>query len=441
MMNIDHTHDVKRGSWFDSANRDGCDFPIQNLPFAVFRRTGSKEACRGAVAIGDHVLDLAAIAESGLLAGLALEAVSKCARPSLNDFFSMGPSAHRALRHALFALLETGASPAIVARVQGALIPLNAIEFAVPAQIGDYTDFYTSLDHALNVMRLLRPNDPLAPNFQWMPIAYHGRVSSIGVSGQRVTRPCGQWMVEGAARPTHAPCAMLDYELELGVYIGKPTTQGKPVRIEDADDHVFGLCLLNDWSARDIQWWEMSPLGPFLSKNFATTISPWIVTLDALAPFRTPWQRPDDHPQPLDYLEGEANREHGGIHINVEAWLETAQARHRCDVPVQLSRTSFCHQYWSIAQMISHHTSGGCNLNAGDLVGTGTISGPGEGEAGALIELSMAGKKPVDVGGGESRSFIEDGDAVILRGSCERAGFARIGFGESRGEVQPAVVS
>ncbi len=309
----------------------------------------------------------------------------------------------------------------------------------VPLRIGDYTDFYTSLDHAANVGKLMSPPLPVMPNFHWLPIAYHGRASSIGVSGQKFHRPMGQAMPPGATAPTYGPCARLDYELELGVFIGQGNVQGQPITLAQAEEHIFGLCLLNDWSARDHQFWEMAPLGPFLGKNFATTISPWIVTLEALAPYRLPWTRPADHPQPLAYLESAANRAAGALDIQLDVRLDTAQRRAMGVAPAPLSRTSFRHQYWSIAQMVAQHTVGGCNLQPGDLLGTGTISGPSAGEAGAIIELSEGGRKVLKLeGSNEERTFLQDGDAVILRGWCERPGHTRIGFGECRGEVLAA---
>ncbi len=438
MTTLDHTHDAGARSWLASANADGGDFPIQNLPFAVFRRAGSTESMRGGVAIGDQVVDLGALSEARLLHGLASDAAHACDRPVLNEFFALGRAAWRALRHALFALLKDDAAPAMAEAMRGCLVPQAAVEFALPARIGDYTDFYTSIDHALNVGRLFRPDDSITPNFQWMPIAYHGRVSTIGVSGQTFHRPMGQARAQGASAPTCGPCARLDYELELGIYIGCGNPAGEPIPLERAEEHVFGICLLNDWSARDIQFWEMAPLGPFLAKNFATTVSPWIVTLEALAPYRLPWLRPADHPQPLAYLEGPANRAGGAIDIRLEVWLESEQARRDRSGPSRLSATRFGHQYWSIAQMVAHHTVGGCSLNPGDLFSSGTISGPGPGEAGAIIELTRAGQSPLTLNNGERRAFLEDGDAVLLRGWCEKPGHARIGFGESRGTVLPA---
>ena len=434
-MPLDHTHDPAARSWLASAQAEGCDFPIQNLPFAVFRRAGGSEGFRGGVAIGDQVVDLAALAAGGSLDGLALDAARACARPALNDFFALGPAAWRALRHALVASLKTGA--AAVDATRACLVPQSDIEYSLPARIGDYTDFYTSIDHALNIGRLLKPDDPITPNFQWIPIAYHGRVSTLGVSGQQFHRPMGQTMAPGARAPSYGPCARLDYELELGIYIGQGNAAGEAIPLDRAETHVFGICLLNDWSARDIQFWEMAPLGPFLAKNFATKVSPWIVTMDALVPYRSAWTRPADHPQPLPYLEGRANREGGAIDIRLEVWLESERDRAAGTGPTRLSGTSFRHQYWSIAQMVAHHTVGGCRLNPGDLFGSGTISGPGPGEAGAMIELTRGGQAPVALANGESRAFLQDGDAVMLRGWCEKPGAARIGFGESRGTVLP----
>lgn len=441
-MQRNHTHAADARSWLASANAPGGDFPIQNLPFAVFRRRGGNEVFRGAMAIGDQVLDLAALARSGCLDTAAAQAAGACAQPTLNAFLELGPPAWRALRHAVFAALDQDAAPATVAAVQSCLVPMDAAEYALPTRIGDYTDFYTSIDHARNVGMLIRPDDPVAPNFRWMPIAYHGRASSIGVSGQRVVRPMGQSLPPGARAPVYGPCARLDYELELGIHIGQGNRQGEPIPLEQAESHLFGVCLLNDWSARDIQFWEMNPLGPFLGKNFATTISPWIVTMEALIPYRQAWGRPAADPQPLTYLESDANRRQGAIDITLEVRLQTRQRRTRGDPPARLSRTSFRHQYWTIAQMVAHHTVGGCNLQAGDLLGSGTISGPAADQAGAMIELSRGGTAPIRLEGGsgepERRSFLHDGDSVILAGWCEAPGAARIGLGNCAAEVLPA---
>jgi fumarylacetoacetase len=435
------THNAFAKSWVASANAAGCDFPIQNLPFAVFRRAGSDETFRGGVAIGDQVIDMAQVAATDCLDGLAQAAAQACAQPALNDFFAMGPPAWTALRHGLFELLEKAFYGPKVDALRGCLIAQEAAEFTVPARIGDYTDFYTSLDHAMNIGVMMRPEDPITSNFKWMPIAYHGRVSSIGVSGQTFRRPMGQAMPPGAAAPIYGPCARLDYELELGIYIGQGNAQGEPIALKDAEQHIFGICLLNDWSARDIQFWEMAPLGPFLGKNFCTTLSPWIVTMEALAPYRQAWSRASSDPQPLAYLDSENNRANGALDISLEVLLETKQLRATGEAPSRVSATSFKHQYWTVAQMVAHHTVGGCNLKSGDLLGSGTISGPGEGEAGAMIELTHGGNQPVTLSNGEQRGFLHDGDAVILRGWCEKPGFARIGFGQSEGTVLPATGS
>lgn len=443
-MNLNHTHNSQAQSWVLSANQAGCDFPIQNLPFSVFRRAGSAEAFRGGVAIGDQVLDLAALADAGVLQGLALRSARACAGSALNDFMAMGQTAWSALRHALFDLLEATVTEPARQAVRACLLPLAAIEHAVPAKIGDYTDFYTSIYHAHNVGLIARPDAPLTPNFQWIPIAYHGRGSSIGVGSgqqpQRYRRPNGQRMAPGAAAPTFGPCTRLDYELELAIWIGTGNAQGEPIALAQAEDHIFGFGLLNDWSARDIQFWEMAPLGPFLGKNFCTTISPWIVTAEAMAPYRLPFTRPVDHPQPLPYLDDPRNRASGSLSIELDVLIESQHMREQGLAPSRISHTNFKHQYWTVSQMVTQHTNGGCNLSPGDLFGSGTISGPVREEGGAIIELTQGGKVPITLASsGEERAFLQDGDAVILRGWCERAGFARIGFGESKGEILPAV--
>ena len=437
MNTLDHTHDPAARSWLAAANAPGGDFPIQNLPFAVLRRRGSDEAFRGAVAIGDQALDLAALAGAKLLTGAAGEALTLAAQPTLNAFMAAGPEAWRTLRHGLFALLREGAAQE--AAVRSGLLPLAAVEYTLPARVGDYTDFYTSLDHARNAIRIILPDAEVTPNFRWLPQAYHGRVSTLGVSGQRFHRPRGQLKPPDAAAPVFAPCTAMDYECELALWIGPGNAAGQPIPIARAERHLFGIGLLNDWSARDIQMWEMAPLGPFHAKNFATTVSPWIVTLDALAPYRLPWTRAAGEPQPLPYLDDPAVRGQGAFDIRLEVWLESEAARLQGRAPARLSATSFRHQYWSAAQMIAHHAAGGCSLQPGDLLGSGTISGPGPGEAGALLELAHGGRQPVDIGGGEQRGFLHDGDSIILRGWCDKSGAARIGFGECRGTVLPAV--
>jgi fumarylacetoacetase len=309
---------------------------------------------------------------------------------------------------------------------------------ALPATIGDYTDFYTSVHHATNIGRLLRPDNPLLPNYKWVPIGYHGRCSSIDVSGQTLHRPWGQVMTPGASAPVLMPSRRVDYELELGVFVGPGNARGTPVPLDQAEQHIFGLCLLNDWSARDLQGWEYQPLGPFLSKNFATTLSPWIVTLEALAPFRKPWTRPVHDPQPLPYLDSPALRARGALDITLQAWLQSALMRER-GLPAQcLSHSNFGHAYWSVSQMLAHHTVNGCNLRPGDLLGSGTQSGPEPGEAGSLMELSRGGAQALDLATGEQRTFLQDGDTVELRAWCCTPGAVRIGFGQVSGTLLAA---
>jgi fumarylacetoacetase len=309
----------------------------------------------------------------------------------------------------------------------------------LPARIGDYTDFYTSIYHATAVGKMMRPDNPLLPNYQWIPIGYHGRSSSIGVSGQTFRRPRGQRLEPGAVQPIVAPCRRLDYELELGVFVGNGNPPGIPIPIAEAESHIFGLCLLNDWSARDLQAWEYQPLGPFLAKNFATTVSPWIVTLQALAPFRVPFVRPEGAPAPLPYLTSPGNLHSGAIDIRLEALIQSTAMRARHEPPHRLSSTTFRHAYWTLAQLVTHHTINGCDLRAGDLLGTGTQSGPAPAEAGSLLELSRAGSQPIRICEDESRTFLEDGDTVTFRAWCERANAARIGFGDMQGRVLPAI--
>ncbi len=434
---LDETHDAALRSWVAFANEPLSDFPIQNLPFAVFRRREGGEAWRGGVAIGDQIVDLARAVASGLLEGDAATAAERARGETLNELMALGPRGAKALRLALSRLLRAGAPRA--ADAAGWLVAQAEAEYRVPARIGDYTDFYASVHHATNLGRQFRPDQPLLPNYKWVPIGYHGRASSIDVSGQRFPRPRGQVRPPDAEEPFVTASRRLDYELEVGVWIAAGNAVGEPIALGAAEGHVFGLCLLNDWSARDVQAWEYQPLGPFLAKNFATTISPWIVTLDALAPYRVEWTRSADDPQPLPYLAGDDNRRRGAIDLHLEAWLETAAMREAGRDPVRLSRSNFRDSYWSVAQMVAHHTIGGCNLQPGDLFGSGTQSGPNEGEGGSLLELSHGGRQPLALPGGETRAFLEDGDTVILRGWCERAGFARIGFGECRGTVLPAI--
>jgi fumarylacetoacetase len=436
MSAADSTHDAKLRSWVPAANLPGCDFPVQNLPFAVFRRAGSAENFRCGVAIGDSVLDLGALDMLSPFEGLPAEALAACAEPSLQRLMALGREARVALRRGLSQCLREGAPRA--AELGTALIPQRDVEFQLPARIGNYTDFYASIHHATAVGRLFRPDQPLLPNYKWVPIAYHGRASSLGVSGLPVRRPHGQVMPRGAERPQLAPSARLDFELEVGMLIGSGNALGSPIPVAQAEEHVFGLCLLNDWSARDLQAWEYQPLGPFLAKSFATTISPWVVTLEALAPYRLPWTRAAADPQPLPYLDCAGLRAAGALDMHLEVALETSAMRAAGAAPQVLARTNFRHSYWAVAQMVAHHTVNGCNLEAGDLLGSGTQSGPTPDQAGSLLELTEGGKRAIALASGETRTFLEDGDRVILRGWCEQPGCARIGFGEASGTVLAA---
>jgi fumarylacetoacetase len=432
---LNATHDPALRCWLETANDPNSDFPIQNLPFGVFRRSGSAEAFRGGVAIGDQVLDLRALAARTPFEGAAAAVLAAGAEASLNRLMALPGVALTEFRAALSALLADGSGWAAPLRAD--LVPQEEAEFDLPARIGNYTDFYSSIHHATAVGRLFRPTNPLTPNYRWMPIAYHGRASSIGVSDQAFHRPLGQSMPAGADRPKFGPSERLDYELELGVFIGRGNLQGQAIPIASAEQHVFGLCLLNDWSARDLQSWEAQPLGPFLGKNFATTISPWIVTLEALAPFRAPLSRPPGEPEALDYLESAAVRERGGFDIEVAVFLQTPSMRARGLGPERVSRSNYRDAYWSVAQMLAHHTVGGCNLLPGDLLGTGTLSGPAPEQAGSLLELSMGGSAPITLANGETRKFLLDGDRVDLRAACSRKGCASIGFGAASGIVLP----
>jgi fumarylacetoacetase len=422
---MDHTHDPSLRSWLPSANHPGADFPIQNLPLGIFRRPG--EEARVGVAIGDQVLDLAACAGSGLLES---DIAAHCRSARLNGLLALGNAAWHRLRHQVSAVLREGAEP-----LPTLLVPLSDAELLLPARVGDYTDAYASLYHATNVGRLFRPERPLLPNYKHVPIAYHGRASSLVAGGVPIRRPSGQRQA-GDDAPTFGPSAELDYEAEVGMLIGPGNALGQPVPIGRAGEQIFGLCLVNDWSARDIQRWEYQPLGPFLGKSFATSVSPWVVTAEALEPFRVPAsRRPPGDPRPLPYLLDEADQRAGGLAITVEVWLRTAQMRARGEAAVRLSRASLADLYWTPAQLVAHHASNGCNLRPGDLIASGTVSGPGPGERSCLLELTRGGREPIALPGGEQRRYLEDGDEVTLRGFCEREGFARVGFGECRGVV------
>ena len=435
---IDGTCDPRLRSWVEPANRDGADFPLQNLPFAVFRERRGSGDPRIGVAIGDRVLDLVRAREAGLLRELPAGTQEACGEPVLNPLMALGRSALSALRRRLSETLRDDATGA--ARDPRLLLPQDGVDLLLPAVIGDYTDFYSSIHHATNVGSMLRPESPLFPNYKHLPIAYHGRSSSIVAGGTPIRRPSGQWKEPSAEAPRFGPSRQLDCELEVGFFVGPGNALGSPVPIDEAEERVFGFALVNDWSARDIQAWEYQPLGPFLSKSFATSVSPWVVTLEALQPFRCPASvRPDGDPRPLPYLRSRRNDEEGGLDITVELLLLSEEMRRRGLEPLRLGRASFRDLYWTPAQMIAHHTSNGCNLRAGDLLASGTVSGPDEGSRGCLLEITRRGTRPLRLPTGEERAFLSDGDEVVLRASCRREGFVGIGFGECRGLVRPAL--
>ena len=437
MIAINETHEPSLSSWVESANVAGTDFPIQNLPFGIFRRQGDDEPFRGGVAIGDGILDMAACARGGLFDGLGVAAAAAAAEPTLNNYMALGPKHWSALRSQISQLLRNGSGYEEKARA--ALVPMDEAEYAVPSVIGDYTDFYTSLDHAYNGGRLSRPDTPLFPNFKHLPVAYHGRASSVRVSGSPCRRPKGQIRPSGAKVPSYEPVRMLDYEMEIGAYVGVGNEMGHPISLAEADQRLFGLSLLNDWSARDIQGWEMQPLGPFQSKSFMTSVSPWVVTMEALAPFRVAAaDRGEDAPDLLAYLFDPVDRTSGGVDVTVEVYLQSDRMREKSLAPALRSRGFFRKNYWTIFQMMAHHTGNGCNMQTGDLYGSGTVSGPTREEMGCLLESTDRGARPFELPGGEMRTFLEDGDAVIFRAHCERDGFASIGFGECRGRVAAA---
>ncbi|GAC24358.1 fumarylacetoacetase [Paraglaciecola mesophila KMM 241] len=436
MTLLNETHDPARKSWVTSANGHE-QFPIQNLPFAIFREVNTKDQWRGGVAIGDSILDMAKVAALNLLHGDAKRATQAASETSLNTLMGLGATQNSALRLALSNALLEGSEHQ--AALESCLIAQADAEFNMPCHVTDYTDFYTSIHHATAVGSLFRPDNPLLPNYKWVPIGYHGRSSSIGVSGQTFPRPVGQTKKPDAITPDFGPCQRLDYELEMGVFIGQGTTLGHRIKITEAEQHIFGMCILNDWSARDIQAWEYQPLGPFLAKNFASTISPWIVTTEALAPFREAFTRPESDPQPLEYLTSEANTQAGNLDIALSCLIQTEKMRQNDQTPQQLSASNFIHSYWTPAQLVTHHSVNGCPMTPGDLLGSGTQSGPEADEAGSLLELTQGGKKSLTLDNGETRKFLEDGDAIIMRAHCRRDGAVTIGFGEVVGTLLPAV--
>ena len=425
-------------SWLESANDPGTDFPLANLPVGVFRRVSGHGPASIGVAIGECILDLLGCAQEGVFAHLPAAIAQACEAESLNALMALGPGHWSALRRELVLLLnaESPAWREHQRTVEPLLVKLDEVTMLPPAVIGDYTDFYASIDHATRVGTLFRPNNPLLPNYKYVPIGYHGRTSSIIVSGTTIYRPGGQSKPAGSDRPAFGPTKSLDYEMEVGMFVGTGNAQGNPITLQNAESHIFGLCLVNDWSARDIQAWEAQPLGPFLAKNFATTISPWVVTMEALAPFRVPaFKRPEVDPEPLPYLSSGENRESGGIDLHLEVLLSSARMRHESIPPLRMGRGNLRDLYWTFAQMLTHHASNGCNLRPGDLLASGTVSGPAEDARGCMLELTRNGAEPTHLPTGETRDFLAEGDEVILRGWCEREGYTRIGFGECRGTI------
>jgi fumarylacetoacetase len=421
-------------SWIESANDPASDFPIQNLPYGVFLNAGYQ---RIGVAIGDQVLDLNACMRTGLLEGLPHEVLAACSAEWLNSLMALGVPAWDHLRKHITSLLSAGTTSAARERLEPCLVPMRDARMQLPAQIGDFTDFYASIHHARRVGALFRPDNPLLPNYKHIPIAYHGRASSIVASGTDISRPSGQTK-SASGNPGFGPSRSLDYELEVGFFIGPGNPLGQPISIAHAEQHIFGLCLVNDWSARDIQTWEYQPLGPFLAKSFATTISPWVVPLAALAPYRAPApSREPGDPEPLPYLRPPSIHS-SAIDLVLEVHLDSRLMRQVGTAPMRLSTVNLRHLYWTPPQMLAHHTSNGCNLRPGDLIATGTVSGPDEGSEGCLLE-KRHNPEPICLPSGELRSFLEDGDRVTLCGHCEKPGLPRIGFGSCAGTIVAAL--
>jgi fumarylacetoacetase len=436
---LDETHDSKVQSWVESANSAASDFPIQNLPFGIFRRLGEGGAARVGVAIGDRILDLYRMQSDGLLAAESIRiAANACASNSLNALMSLGAIPRRALRRHLYAILREDASASDRQVASQHLVAQADVDLLLPADVGDYTDFYASIFHATNVGKLFRPDNPLLPNYKHIPIGYHGRASSLIPSRSTVRRPWGQTR-EGEADPQFAPTKALDYELELGFFVSTGNSLGETIPIAEAEEHIFGICLVNDWSARDIQAWEYQPLGPFLGKSFATSLSPWVVTMEALAPFRAAaFPRAEGDPTPLPYLSNPIDQQLGGLDLWLEVSLLSPRMHEAGAGPLVLGRSNFKDMYWTMAQMLTHHASNGCNLRPGDLLASGTVSGADKTARGCLLELTSRGKEPVTLPTGEQRKFLEDGDEVILRGFCEREGFRRVGWGSCSGKIVAA---
>jgi fumarylacetoacetase len=442
MYEINETHDPNLKSWVESANDPNSDFPIQNLPFCDFWKNTLPVRGAAGVVIGDQVFDLGMATElklfdkesQGFLLGLYTNGDD-----ALHRMMEERAGDHSTFRHRVSEVLSDRTNSHIKEKVSKCLYPLSSVQILLPTLIHDYTDFYCSIYHATNVGSMFRPDNPLMPNYKWLPIGYHGRASSIVVSGTHIKRPKGQNRSDVEKPPVFGHAKNLDYEMELGFFVGRGNELGRPIPISEAEEHIFGVCLVNDWSARDIQAWEYQPLGPFLAKNFATTISPYVVTMEALAPFRTKaFERGPDDPQPLEYLSDEQNQKFGGLDINLEVYIQTEKMRNENIEPHLLSRSNTKDLYWTIGQMLTHHASNGCNLQTGDLMATGTVSGKEKTERGCMLELTWRGTEPLELPSGEQRRFLEDGDEVIMKGFCEREGFRRIGLGECRGRILPA---
>jgi fumarylacetoacetase len=460
---LDHTHNPAARSWVESANDPASHFPIQNLPFCAFS-TANDQWHRTGVRIGDSIVDLYHLFDHGVFADLiasfgpdsvAAEMIDFGLEGDLSYLCALSPDQRRALRHAIFAILSADATgPAATLRDtadlrNSTLIPVADCTFHLPHTIHDYTDFYASIHHATTVGTMFRPDNPLLPNYKWIPIGYHGRASSIVPTTTPITRPNGQTMADGSAAPAFGPCKLLDYELEVGVFVAQGNDLGKPIPIANAHEHIFGFVLVNDWSARDLQKWEYQPLGPFLAKNFATTISPYVITAEAMEPFRaTAMKRADGDPAPLPYLADSRDQALGAFNVTLEVAIQTAAMRDKNIAPHTISRGSFRDMYWTFAQILTHHASNGCNMQPGDLLASGTISGTAPDARGCLLELTWDGndpatnkprpRKPLQLPTGETRTFLMDGDRVILRGVCAKDGARTIGFGECEGTILPA---
>jgi len=436
---LNATHDPNLRSWVESANEPSADFPVQNLPFGVFTDLSGETAPRIGVAIGDVILDIGACLDEGLLNRSA--AAEVCDEPDLNTLMAFDPRELSVFRNELSGLLRSDGEAAARARAVGEfiLVPMAEAKMLLPAEIGDYTDFYASVHHARNVGSMFRPDNPLLPNYKYVPIGYHGRASSVVPSGTAIRRPRGQTRPGEAGEPSFGPTRMLDYESELGFFVGRGNRLGDPIPIDAAADSIFGFCLVNDWSARDIQAWEYQPLGPFLAKNFATSVSPWVVTSEAAEPYRVPAaQRPEGDPEPLEYLRSPLDAERGGVSATLEVYMASERMRAERIPAIRLSAAAFSGMYWTVAQLLTHHASNGCDLRSGDLLASGTVSGESPDSRGCLLELTWRGTQPVQLPTGEQRRFLEDGDEVIMKGYFEAEGRPRLGLGECRGTILSA---